>query len=116
MDLGYFSEVNARRCEAKEAFNHQLKDWSLSDWITAAAGEMGEAANVIKKLNRIRDGIPGNKETEDELWILLGKEIADTVCYLDLLATRAGFSLEEILVSKFNEVSDRFGCDIKIKV
>ena len=33
----------------------------------AATGKFGEAANVAKKLNRIRDGIPGNTQTEAEL-------------------------------------------------
>lgn len=115
MDLRYFSEVNARRCESPDAFAHDITDWSLSDWMTAAVGELGEAANVIKKLNRVRDGIPGNKETPEELQEMLGKELADAVCYIDLMATRAGFSLNDILADKFNEVSDRFNCDIKVE-
>ena len=39
-----------------------------------AAGEMGEAANVVKKLNRVRDGLQGNKETPEQLKTMLGKE------------------------------------------
>ena len=73
-----FAVINRRRCEAKNGFNHKLSDWSLSDWFAAVLGELGEAANVAKKLNRVRDGIPGNKETPDELRQMLKDEIADT--------------------------------------
>lgn len=67
MDMKEFSRVNRERCESPDGFNHKLGSWSLSDWFTATLGELGEAANVAKKLNRVRDGIPGNKETEAEL-------------------------------------------------
>lgn len=36
-----------------------INEWSLSDWGVAAAGEMGEALNIIKKLNRERDSTEG---------------------------------------------------------
>lgn len=84
-----------------------VDDWSLSDWGVAAAGEMGEALNVIKKLNRARDGMVGNSANEYELQQQLADEIADTIIYLDLLAARAGINLEEAIVRKFNRVSER---------
>jgi|TARA_Y100000310_G_scaffold345664_1_gene467912 NTP pyrophosphatase (non-canonical NTP hydrolase) len=83
--------------------------WTLSDWGVAAAGEMGEACNIIKKLNRYRDGLVGNKETKEELMVELGIEIADIVIYLDLLALAAGIDLGEQVVSKFNAVSKKHG-------
>ena len=104
-----FSERNRRRCEAKTGFNHALGSWSLSDWMTATAGEVGEAANIIKKLNRVRDGIPGNKETPEELQAALADEIADVVIYLDLLAQAAGFDLEQIRDAKFAKTSVKIG-------
>ena len=85
-----FSEVNRRRCESEKGFNHKLASWSLSDWMTATMGELGEAANVVKKLNRIRDGISGNNETADELRAQLGRELADTFIYLNLTMQAAG--------------------------
>lgn len=54
MDLKQFSKRNKRRCEAVTGFNHSIGDWSLSDWMTALTGEVGEAANIVKKLNRHR--------------------------------------------------------------
>lgn len=87
-------EINDRRAQHW----HGDKVWSLSDWMTALVGEVGEAANVIKKLNRIRDGLPGNKEgvTETSLRTDLVAELAE--------ATRA----------KFNEVSKRLGFEERL--
>ena len=86
-----------------------VSDWSLSDWAVATAGEMGEACDVVKKLNRCRDGLVGNKMSEEELRDALGKELADVAIYLDLLAEAAGVDLGEAIRAKFNEVSERNG-------
>lgn len=86
-----------------------LDSWSLSDWGVALAGEVGELCNVIKKLNRIRDGLTGNKETPENLKTEVGREIADVFIYLDLLARRAGFNLEDVVREKFNSTSERLG-------
>jgi NTP pyrophosphatase (non-canonical NTP hydrolase) len=86
-----------------------LDSWSLSDWAVALAGETGELCNVVKKLNRVRDGIAGNKEHPESLRQMLGDEIADVYIYLDLFARRAGFNLEEVVRRKFNATSERVG-------
>lgn len=104
-----FSRANRARCEAANGFNHDLGAWSLSDWMTATMGELGEAANVAKKLNRYRDGINGNKESVAALRSKLKREIADTFIYLDLMAQSAGFSLEEAVRVTFDEKSIEIG-------
>ncbi len=104
-----FSERNLTRCESPKGFNHKLWSWSLSDWMTAVIGEVGEAANIIKKLNRVRDRITGNTESEDQLRANLADEIADVAVYLDLLAQAAGFDLETIRDEKFNKTSAKIG-------
>lgn len=96
-----FSEMNRVRCE--EVF-HPLSSWSLTDWTNACAGEVGELCNFAKKLRRGED-IPEEK---------LGKEIADAVTYLDLTAQRMGFRLVDLLVDKFNMVSDKYGSAVKL--
>lgn len=87
------------------------KTWTLSDWMTALVGEVGEAANIIKKLNRIRDGLVGNKEGVTSLSLLndLEKELADIQIYLDLLAADLGIDLGAATRKKFNETSVRLG-------
>lgn len=109
MDFKDFSVFNRRRCEAKNGFNHPIDAWTLSDWMTAVAGELGEAANVAKKLNRVRDGIVGNKETPEELRSALADELADTFIYLDLVAQSQGIDLEAAIIEKFNRTSAKIG-------
>jgi NTP pyrophosphatase (non-canonical NTP hydrolase) len=109
-----FGIVNRMRSESPNGFNHKLSDWSLSDWFTATMGELGEAANVAKKLNRIRDGINGNKESEAELRAKLARELADVYIYLDLLCQSQGINLAAAVRETFNAKSDQIGCEIKV--
>jgi NTP pyrophosphatase (non-canonical NTP hydrolase) len=115
MTFNGFSYVNRMRCTSPNGFNHSLSSWSLSDWMTATLGELGEAANFAKKLNRVRDGIPGNKGlTEDELRAEFKKELADTFIYLDLMAQSQGIDLGEAVREKFNEKSEELGFPYKV--
>ena len=115
MTFAEFSRINRTRCESPQGFGHKLNSWSLSDWMTATLGELGEAANIAKKLNRVRDGIPGNTETESELRAALADEIADTFIYLDLLAQSQGIDLAAAVVSKFNRTSEKIGSSIRVE-
>lgn len=112
MTFDEFSKRNRKRCESPNGFNHKLHSWSLSDWFTAVMGELGEAANYGKKMNRIRDGIRGNKGHDidfTELRNKLKKEIADTFIYLDLLAQSQGFDIEKIIEETFQAKSKEIG-------
>lgn len=109
MTFGEFSQANRERSESPKGFNHPLHGWSTSDWLTAMVGELGEAANVVKKLNRVRDGVPGNKQTEQELRDQLRKELGDTFLYLDLLCQSLGFSIADAAVEVFNSKSIEIG-------
>lgn len=116
-DISFYelAAQNYKRC--RRWHPKGINEWSLSDWGIAAAGEMGEACNVIKKLNRLRDGLQGNKigeMTETELKEKLGDELADTIIYLDLIAARVGLSLAECVRRKFNAVSNREGFPEKL--
>lgn len=83
--------------------------WSLTDWAVALAGEVGEACNMVKKLNRARDGMVGNRVPDADLVAGLAEELADVVTYADLLAARLGVDLGEAVARKFNAVSVRNG-------
>ncbi len=82
-------------------------DWMLSQWSNAVCGELGEAANLIKKIER---GDFTLEEKREEL----AKEFADVVTYLDILALRSGIDLGQATVDKFNEVSDRINCKVML--
>lgn len=86
-----------------------VSDWSLSDWACALAGELGEACNIVKKLNRARDGVVGNSKSEWELREDLADELGDTLIYLDLLAARAGIDLAKAVERVFNRTSIKNG-------
>ena len=98
-----FSAANRERCEA---VFHRIGDWSPTDWACAMAGECGEACNLIKKRRRGDGGIDSD---------MIGDELADVVIYADLLAQRLGINLGEAVRRKFNEVSERRGCHIKLE-
>lgn len=115
MTFGEFSHANRSRCEALQGFNHRLDGWSTSDWMTALVGEVGEAANVVKKLNRVRDGVPGNKQSADELRLQLRKELGDVFVYLDLMAQSLGFSIADAAIEVFNAKSAEIGYPGKMK-
>jgi NTP pyrophosphatase (non-canonical NTP hydrolase) len=82
-------------------------DWCLAQWSNAVLGELGEAANIIKKVER-------GDMTLDEARPLLRREFSDVQTYLDILAFQAGIDLGEATVEKFNEVSERVSCDVRL--
>jgi NTP pyrophosphatase (non-canonical NTP hydrolase) len=107
MDTLTFAELrepNVRRCN--EYFK-TCADWTPADWMTALTGEQGELANLLKKIRR---GDFTLEEKREEV----AKEIADVAIYLDLLASKLGIDLGKAVREKFNEVSDRRNCDIKL--
>ena len=104
-----FSVRNRLRCESPEGFNHLLNSWTGSDWMVAVLGELGEAANMLKKLNRYRDGIPGNKETEEQLRAKFASELADAYVYLDLLCQSEEIDLEAAVNKVFDAKSEQIG-------
>lgn len=103
-----FSKRNRERCESPNGFNHKLSDWNLSEWMTATLGELGEAANIIKKLNRHRDGVK-EEISELELRDMLADELADTYIYLDLLFQAAGINKIQAIEKKFAQTSQKLG-------
>lgn len=105
----YFSARNRDRCESPQGFNHKLSDWSTSDWMVAVFGELGEASNILKKLNRCRDKIPGNKESEKELRVKFAAELADAYIYLDLLCQSQQIDLTSEVEKAFAKKSTEIG-------
>jgi len=82
-------------------------DWSDAEWLEALVGEIGEYANTKKKVRR-------GDFTPEEAKQMLADELADMICYTDILASQLGIDLGEAVRRKFNEVSDRIGCEVKL--
>lgn len=74
------------------------------------AGEVGEACNVIKKLERERQGWRGSRGTKEQL----AEELADIIICVDLVAMQCGIDLGEAVQTKFNATSDKVGLLTKL--
>ena len=82
-------------------------DWSPAQWLQAVVGELGEYANLRKKVER------GDYSFE-EAKPLLADELADVVIYLDILSAQLGIDLGTAVMDKWNRTSERVGCNIRL--
>jgi NTP pyrophosphatase (non-canonical NTP hydrolase) len=101
--LPQFTDRNGRRCHAQA----DGSDWTPAEWLQATVGELGELANLLKKVKR-------GDMLLDEAMPEIRKEFADIVTYLDIWALQFGVDLGEAVAEKFNEVSNRIGCRVFI--
>lgn len=101
--------VLCHRCKGELELLPPGYDWSLAHWSNAVCGELGEAANLIKKIERGDFSIddPGVREE-------LGNELCDVLTYLDILAHRAGINLAEAALRKWNKASERVGSSVRL--
>lgn len=68
---------------------------------TELSGELGEACNVIKKLEREKMGLRGSRETLEHL----SEELADIIICVDLVAMHYDIDLWYEVRQKFNATS-----------
>ena len=101
-----------RRCN----FERQL-EWcpdqkpDLSFRGVELAGEVGEALNIIKKLERERLGWRGSRATVEQL----AKELADIVICVDLVAGDLDIDLTAEIEAKFNGTSEANGLSTRLR-
>jgi NTP pyrophosphatase (non-canonical NTP hydrolase) len=94
--LPLFQDAKGRACHEKA----DGSDWSPAQWLQAAVGEIGEYANLRKKVER-------GDMTLAEALPALSDELADVVIYLDLLASQLGIDLGQAVMSKWNATCDK---------
>jgi NTP pyrophosphatase (non-canonical NTP hydrolase) len=100
----------------REANQARQQEWnpgsqtSLSFTSNELAGEVGEACNVVKKLERERLGLRGSRATVGDL----AAELADVIICADLLAMQVGVDLGEAVVAKFNATSEKVGLTTRL--
>jgi len=103
---------------------HSERDWTVSDWALATAGETGELAevllhytlmsmalgkaeNIMKKMRRQDFDVRSAKnEVADEL--------ADVAIYLDMLADKLGIDLGEAIMHKWNKKSRQLDIPLRL--
>ena len=104
------ADLRAANVSRKARWHGEDDDWTIADWSNAMCGEAGEAANIVKKIRRVETGLHGRQlyNTPDEATLhdKLAAECADVLCYLDLLAEKAGIDLAAAVIAKFNLVSE----------
>lgn len=83
-------------------------DWSPAQWLQAVIGELGEYANIRKKVER-------GDFTAEEAKQKCADELADVTIYLDILAAQLGINLGDAIIKKWNEVSERVGAPIRLE-
>lgn len=99
-----------------EANAARQKEWDAGNQLTLAyrgnemAGEVGEACNVIKKLERERLGIRGSRDTVEHLM----EELADVVICAHLCAMAVDGDLEQAVRDKFNATSEKMGLKTRL--
>lgn len=117
LTFGELEQANRERNEERAGtyFLSSVREWTLSQFVTAIAGEVGSAAHIAKKIDGDREarlldsdtswiGVPGGPQTVRGA---LADELADIVIYVDLLAQRIGVELATAVAAKFNATSAR---------
>ncbi len=99
-------EANKERLKSSK-YKKCEEEWTPAHWMQATVGELGELANILKKVDR-------GDFTKESVQIDIERELADVQCYLDIMAMKLGVNLGQATVEKFNEVSDRIGSRIYI--
>jgi len=104
------AELRAANFARDQEWNTGSERVSMTFRATELAGEVGEACNVIKKLERERIGLVGSRDTKEHL----AEELADIVICTDLVAMDAGIDLDAAVVAKFNATSEKNGLTTRL--
>ena len=99
-------DANTERLKSSK-YKKCEEEWTPAHWMQATLGELGELANILKKVDR-------GDFTLQEALPEIAKEFADVQTYLDIMAFKLGVDLGQATIDKFNEVSKHIGSRIYI--
>lgn len=100
----------------REANKARQREWDPTDTISLTyrgnelAGEVGEACNVIKKLEREILGLRGSRATPAQL----AEELADVIICADLIAMHLDINLIKAVRDKFNATSEKYSLSTRM--
>ena len=109
--MNFLRQTNVAR--AREDFK-TYDNAGVLYFTTAAAGELGELCNLIKKLERAKVGGPDIGHTsklKDITPEKLEDEFGGLLIYIDLLASFFNVDLDAAIIKTFNRVSAEIGSD-----
>lgn len=87
----------------------RVEGYSPEWWGVVLSMHAGKLCDVVKKLNRCRDNLCGNRVSEAELREELKSRIARLATLLTQFAAAQGLDVAECARVKFNAVSERLG-------
>jgi NTP pyrophosphatase (non-canonical NTP hydrolase) len=104
-----FNALRAANAERIGSSKYRIceEKWTPAHWMQATMGELGELANLLKKVDR-------GDFPFDQVKVEVAKELADVQTYLDILALKLGVDLGQATIDKFNEVSERIGSTVRL--
>ena len=111
--LKYLRARNVERAKLWRDGNDERTVTELLFRSNELCGEAGEAANFVKKLARTMLHMKGGLEYNEAL-LSISKELADVVICVDRVAEFFDINLEEAIVQKFNETSDKHNLPTKL--
>lgn len=104
-----FSEANRVRQLEWDTGTEKV---SLSFRGLELAGEVGEACNIMKKLERERMGLIGSNSNVESL----AEELADVLICVELIALQFGLDMDREKRLKFNKTSNKYGLNTYCEV
>lgn len=114
--MSYVGGRQVTLTQLQEACIARQKEWDPNSRITLSyrgnemAGEVGEACNVIKKIERENYGIRGTRATDEDL----GFELADVIITAVLVAIHQGIDMDAMVEKKFNMTSEKYNLKTRL--
>lgn len=107
-----FEELHRALTERKREWDDKAGvELPLSYHANELAGEVGEACNIVKKLERAAYGLTGSRATIADL----RDELADAAICLAKLSHRCGINLGDAVRTKFNATSIKLGLAARMR-
>jgi len=107
IDQEFFHRLRRANIERDKVWNPN-KLLSLSFRGNELGGEIGEAQNILKKIERERLGLVGSRATVSQL----AEELADGHICLDLIAMEFNINSVQSIIAKFNKTSHERGLSV----
>lgn len=108
--MGYPNEdmrdyQRASRRRAERWHDGDVRNWALSQWSNALAGEVGELCGAVKEFDRKLAGAKGKDWSWGQIQVAIAEEVADVIAYALLIAEWADVDALRAFEGKFNAVS-----------
>lgn len=112
----FLQKLRAANTQRAELWNSGNNDKTVTELLFRSnelCGEVGEAANFVKKLARTMLNMKGGADY-DIAKIAIAKELADVIICTDRVAEFLNIDLEQAVIEKFNETSDKHKFPVKL--